>query len=144
MKYLNDDGLLPTLCYTRRVLKCILFEDQKGLVDEMSEGDITDVEYAIYDRLTDMMTCVSTCEAVGKLEHPTDMQKKDKTERDEVLVEAILYGIPLKHLSRMTVISYGVIQRINGKIDGKVKLWDVGQQNRPPDFLWTPILIILI
>ena len=39
-----------------------------------------------------------------------------KTDRDEILVEAILYGVPLRQLSRLTGISYGVIQRINSKM----------------------------
>ena len=51
-----------------------------------------------------------------QLEHPTDLQKKEKTDRDEILVEAILYGVPLRQLSRLTGISYGVIQRINSKM----------------------------
>lgn len=50
------------------------------------------------------------------LEHPTDLQKKEKTDRNEILVEAIQYGVPLRQLSRLTGISYGVIQRINGKM----------------------------
>ena len=52
-EYLNDDGLLLTLCYTRAVLKRIPLEDLKGLVDEPLDGDITDVEYTTDDRLTD-------------------------------------------------------------------------------------------
>ena len=48
--------------------------------------------------------------------HPTDLQKKEKMERNEILKEAILYGVPLRQLSRLTGISYGVIQRINGKM----------------------------
>ena len=50
------------------------------------------------------------------LEHPTDLQKKEKTDRNEILIEAIQYGAPLRQLSRLTGISYGVIQRINGKM----------------------------
>ena len=30
------------------------------------------------------------------LEHPTDLQKKERMERNEILVEAIQYGIPPK------------------------------------------------
>ena len=52
-EYLNDEGLLPTQCYTRAVLKRIPLEDLKGLVDEPLDGDITDVEYTTDDRLTD-------------------------------------------------------------------------------------------
>jgi len=51
-----------------------------------------------------------------QLEHPTDLQKKEKTDRNEILVEAIQYGAPLRQLSWLTGISYGVIQRINGKM----------------------------
>ena len=50
------------------------------------------------------------------LEHPTDLQKKEKMERNEILIEAIRYGAPLRQLSRLTGVSYGVIQRINGKM----------------------------
>ena len=50
------------------------------------------------------------------MEHPTDLQKKEKTDRNEILIEAIQYGAPLRQLSRQTGISYGVIQRINDKM----------------------------
>ena len=36
--------------------------------------------------------------------------------RNEILIEALLYGAPLQQLSRLTGISYGVIQRINFKM----------------------------
>lgn len=42
-------------------------------------------------------------------------------EISEILAEAIQYGIPLRQLSRMTGISYGVIQRLNGKLNEKVR-----------------------
>jgi len=32
------------------------------------------------------------------LEHPTDLQKKERMERNEIQVEAIQYGIPLRQL----------------------------------------------
>ena len=51
-----------------------------------------------------------------QLEHPTDLQKKEKIERNEILAEAIQYGIPLRQLSRLTGISYGVTQRIIDKM----------------------------
>ena len=57
------------------------------------------------------------------MEHPTDLQKKEKNGRNEILVEAIRYGAPLRQLSRLTGISYGVIQRINNKM----KVRKVGQ-----------------
>lgn len=50
------------------------------------------------------------------IEHPTDPQRKEKTNRNEILVEVILYGAPLRQLSRLTGISYGVNQRINDKL----------------------------
>ncbi|MBR3081165.1 MAG: hypothetical protein IKH01_15365 [Prevotella sp.] len=34
-----------------------------------------------------------------QLEHPTDLQKKEKNGRNEILVEAIRYGAPLRQLS---------------------------------------------
>ena len=34
-----------------------------------------------------------------QLEHPTDLQKKEKTDRNEILIEAIQYGAPLRQLS---------------------------------------------
>ena len=34
-----------------------------------------------------------------QLEHPTDLQKKEKTVRNEILIEAIQYGAPLRQLS---------------------------------------------
>ena len=52
-EYLNDDGILPTLCYTKAVLKRITLDNLKELVDETLDGDITDVEYTTDDRLTD-------------------------------------------------------------------------------------------
>ena len=54
--------------------------------------------------------------SLRQLEHPTDLQKKEKADRNEILIEAIQYGAPLRQLSRLTGVSYGVIQRINGKM----------------------------
>ena len=102
------------------VLKRIPFEDLKGLVDETLEGDITDVEYTTDDRLTDD-DIRQYLRGRWQLEHPTDLQMKEKAERNEILAEAIQYGIPLRQLSRMTGISYGVIQRLNGKLNEKVR-----------------------
>ena len=121
-EYLNSDGLLPTLCYTKTVLKRIPLDDLKGLVEETLEGDITDVEYTTDNHLTDDEIC-QFLRGCCQLEHPTDLQKKEKKERNEILVEAIQYGIPLRQLSRLTGISYGVIQRINNKM----KVRKVGQ-----------------
>jgi REP element-mobilizing transposase RayT len=121
-EYLNDDGILPTLCYTRAVLKRITLENLKELVDETLDGDITDVEYTTDDCLTDD-DIRQYLRVHWHLEHPTDLQKKEKTDRNEILIEVIRYGAPLRQLSRLTGISYGVIQRINGKI----KSSEVGQ-----------------
>jgi len=120
-EYLNDDGPLPTLCYTKAVLKRISLEDLKGLVEETLEGDITDVEYTTDDRLTDD-DIRQYLRGRWQLEHPTDLQKKEKTERNEILVEAIKYGIPLRQLSRMTGISYGVIQRTHERMKSQACL----------------------
>ena len=121
-EYLNDDGILPTLCYTKAVLKRITLDNLKELVDEILDGDITDVEYTTDDRLTDD-DIRQYLRDHWHLEHPTDLQKKEKTDRDEILVEAILYGVPLRQLSRLTGISYGVIQRINSKMKvGQLKV----------------------
>lgn len=117
-EYLNDDGLLPTLCYTRAVLKRITLDELKGLVDEAIEGEITDVEYTTDERLTDDDIRLYM-QALWQLDHPADLQKKGKLERNEILAGAIQYGAPLRQLSRLTGISYGVIQRINSKIKGQ-------------------------
>ena len=114
-EYLNDDGILPTLCYTKAVLKRITLDNLKELVDETLDGDITDVEYTTDDRLTDD-DIRQYLRGHWHLEYPTDLQKKEKTDRNEILIEAIQYGAPLRQLSRLTGISYGVIQRINGKM----------------------------
>ena len=98
MEYLNDDGILPTLCYTKAVLKRITLDNLKELVDEILDGDITDVEYTTDDRLTDD-DIRQYLRGHWHLEHPTDLQKKEKTDRNEILIEAIQYGAPLRQLS---------------------------------------------
>jgi len=75
----------------------------------------TDVEYTTDNHLTDD-DIRQYLRGHWQLEHPTDLQKKEKTVRNEILIEAIQYGAPLRQLSRLTGISYGVIQRINGKM----------------------------
>ena len=84
-------------------------------MDETLDGEITDVEYTTDDRLTDD-DIRQYLRGHWQLEHPTDLQKKEKADRNEILIEAIQYGAPLRQLSRLTGISYGVIQRINGKM----------------------------
>lgn len=97
-EYLNDDGILPTLCYTKAVLKRITLDNLKELVDEILDGDITDVEYTTDDRLTDD-DIRQYLRGHWQLEHPTDLQKKEKADRNEILIEAIQYGAPLRQLS---------------------------------------------
>ena len=70
----------------------------KELVDETLDGDITDVEYTTDDRLTDD-DIRQYLRGHWQLEHPTDLQKKEKTVRNEILIEAIQYGAPLRQLS---------------------------------------------
>ena len=97
------------------MLKRITLSGLKELVDETLDGDITDVEYTTDDRLTDD-DIRQYLRGHWQLEHPTDLQKKEKADRNEILIETIQYGAPLRQLSRLTGISYGVIQRINGKM----------------------------
>ena len=51
-------------------------------MDETLDGDITDVEYTTDDRLTDD-DIRQYLRGHWHLEHPTDPQKKEKTERNE-------------------------------------------------------------
>ena len=53
---------------------------------------------------------------------------KSLTTSKLVVCKVIQYGASLRQLSRLTGISYGVIQRINGKMK-------VGQLNRPADLV---------
>ena len=103
------------LCSTKAILKRFPLNDLKELVEETLEDDITDVEYTSDDRLTDddIRQYLREC---WQLEHPTDLQKKEKKERNEILIDAIQHGAPLRQLSRLTGISYGVIQRLNVKM----------------------------
>ncbi len=93
-------------------------ENMKRIVYETLKDDITDVEYTTDGHLTDD-DIRQYLHDRWQLAHPTDLQKQEKAERNEILVEAIQYRIPLRQLSRMTGISYGVIQRTNGKLNGK-------------------------
>ena len=57
-----------------------------------------DVEYTTDDCLTDD-DIRQYLRGHWHLEHPTDLQKKEKMERNEILIEAIQYGAPLRQLS---------------------------------------------
>ena len=52
----------------------------------------------LFDRLTDD-DIRQYLRGHWHLEHPTDLQKKEKTDRNEILIEAIQYGAPLRQLS---------------------------------------------
>lgn len=98
------------------MVKRISLDDLKELVDESLDDDITDVEYTTDERLTDDGIS-QFLRNRWQLAHPTDLQKKEITERNEILAEAIQYGAPLRQLSRLTGISYGIIQRLNVKLN---------------------------
>ena len=68
----------------KAVLKRITLDNLKELVDETLDGDITDVEYTTDDRLTDD-DIRQYLRGHWHLEHPTDLQKKEKTDRNEIL-----------------------------------------------------------
>ena len=45
------------------------------------------------------------------LDHPTDIQKLEKEQRDDILRQLYLLGVKLRQLARITGISYGTINR---------------------------------
>ena len=66
-------------------------------------------------RIEDCLSALSVFSVISVRQKELIIQK-EKTDRNEILIEAIQYGAPLRQLSRLTGISYGVIQRINDKM----------------------------
>ena len=116
-EYVRPGDALSNVCSTKAVLSRIPLEELKEIVccplsDELEILDI-DTEDTCHVSDEELR---NYSERLFGISTPMKLQKCDKSTRNEILIALIAYGASIRQISRMTGISYGIIQRINKKI----------------------------
>ena len=76
----------------------------------VKEHCILDVDSRDEHNMTDTDVIAEIKDSYG-IDNPTDIQKLEKKQRDDILRRLCLIGVKLRQLSRITGISYGTINR---------------------------------
>ena len=76
----------------------------------VNENCILDVDSKDKRNMTDADVIAEIKDFHG-IDNPTDIQKLEKEQRDDILRRLCLTGVKLRQLSRITGISYGTINR---------------------------------
>lgn len=113
-EYLNDDGILPTLCYIRAELKRITIEDLKELVDTPLDEDVSclDIDEVVRASIGDRDVRKYLQERYG-IADSIKVQELEKEKRNEIIVSCLEIGTGLRQLSRLTGVTYVVINKLN-------------------------------
>ncbi|MBR1449635.1 MAG: transposase [Prevotella sp.] len=98
------------ICETASVIRRLDRQDLYEFITMPTEDNILDFHDEGKNTFTDEEVKKHILEICG-LEVPTDIQKLDKRERNSILKRLCEYGITIRQISRITGISYGVINR---------------------------------
>ena len=108
-----SDNCPISFCSTRTVLARISKADLAELINTPLEDDVqildidTDGCKSICD--SDVKTFLQTSQGIA---NPLMVQSLEKTRRNEVLRYALSFGAGVRQLSRLTGVSYGVVQKL--------------------------------
>lgn len=116
-EYASDD-VSNGFCSTKPVFSRISRDDLQELVNVPIEGDS-----AILDIDTDSSNSVSDSDVKAfllnaqRIANPLMVQSLEKSRRNEVLWDALSCGAGIRQLSRLTGVSYGVIQKLKNDLE---------------------------
>ena len=104
------------LCATNATLKRMSFDDLKGLVEAPLDDDVQcldldeTVKISVGDReiRQHLLECYGITESIK-------VQEMEKEKRNEVIISCLELGAGMRQLSRLTGVTYGVINRLRGK-----------------------------
>ena len=111
-EYVTDSCIAP-FCSTRAVFSRIPREDLMELVNSPVEeyGQILDIDTDDTKHVSDSDVKAFLLKSKG-IANPLIIQSLEKTRKNDVLVSALSIGAGIRQLSRITGVSFGVIQKL--------------------------------
>ena len=109
----KDDGSEAPICATNPVFTRIPKDELRELVCTSLEeyGEILDIDNESPQQLSDDDVKAFLLQSQG-IANPLMIQSLEKVRRNEILMSAKGFGAGLRQLSRLTGVSFGVIQKL--------------------------------
>ena len=119
-EYTGDVPKALGLCATNVVLKRMPLEDLRGLVEDPLADDVCILDIDDTPRITigdrDVRHLLETAYGISDA---IKVQELDKDKRNDILLACLSLGAGYRQLSRLTGVPYGVIHRLNSKMNKK-------------------------
>ena len=111
-EYVSDSCIAP-FCSTKVVFSRVPKEDLTELVSSPVEeyGQILDIDTDGIRPISDSDVKAFLLKSKG-IANPLIIQSLEKTRRNEMLISALSFGAGIRQLSRLTGVSFGVIQKL--------------------------------
>ena len=111
-EYVSDSCIAP-FCSTKVVFSRVPKEDLTELVSSPVEeyGQILDIDTDGIRPISDSDVKAFLLKSKG-IANPLIIQSLEKTRRNEILISALSFGAGIRQLSRLTGVSFGVIQKL--------------------------------
>ena len=111
-EYVSDSCIAP-FCSTKVVFSKVPKEDLTELVSSPVEeyGQILDIDTDGIRPISDSDVKAFLLKSKG-IANPLIIQSLEKTRRNEMLISALSFGAGIRQLSRLTGVSFGVIQKL--------------------------------
>ena len=111
-EYVSDSCIAP-FCSTKVVFSRVPKEDLTELVSSPVEeyGQILDIDTDDIRPISDSDVKAFLLKSKG-IANPLIIQSLEKTRRNEMLISALSFGAGIRQLSRLTGVSFGVIQKL--------------------------------
>ena len=111
-EYVSDSCMAP-FCSTKVVFSRVPKEDLTELVSSPVEeyGQILDIDTDDIRPISDSDVKAFLLKSKG-IANPLIIQSLEKTRRNEMLISALSFGAGIRQLSRLTGVSFGVIQKL--------------------------------
>ena len=108
-----SDSCIATFCSTKAVFSRVPKEDLTELVSSPVEeyGQILDIDTDDIRPISDSDVKAFLLKSKG-IANPLIIQSLEKTRRNEMLISALSFGAGIRQLSRLTGVSFGVIQKL--------------------------------
>ena len=115
-EYTSEVPAALGLCATNAILKRMSFDDLKELVEAPLDDDVQclDLDETVKISVGDREIRQHLLESYG-IADSIKVQEVDKEKRNEIIVSCLEIGAGMRQLSRLTGVTYGVINRLRGE-----------------------------
>lgn len=115
-EYTSEVPAALSLCATNAILKRMSFDDLKELVEAPLEDDVQclDLDERAKISVGDREIRQHLLDGYG-ITDSIKVQELDKDKRNEIIISCLERGAGMRQLSRLTGVTYGVINRLRGK-----------------------------